>query len=108
MLVLWWMPTGPHPCAPHHDSNNVIQLESNYSGSSAWREANDLVAIVIPGKVVGPALLARIKQFDQFPRQGIGHFSLDALVTIAQTAGKPEVFFIIGTPGGNWNDMVNF
>ena len=102
------MPTRGYPFTPDQDRDDMVQLQGYSRGTTTGRAPNDARAILAPLKMSGPALTPRIEQANSSPMQRIMGHRLFALETITQAAGQPEVGFLVASPVGLGNDVVNF
>src|SRR5262245_29925399 len=102
------MPTRGHPLPAYDHGDNDIQPQGDDRRPTARRQADDPCPLVIPGKVFGPALLPRVEERHALAGLGVESFGLLPFGVIAESAGRPKVFFGVG-PACCWgNDVLNF
>lgn len=80
-----------YPECPSGHDQGIVHVERSGGRPAHRRQADDLRAVSAPGKVVAPALLARIEERSFQPGFGISGVSSCLLVPVAASACQAEV-----------------
>jgi len=108
VFVFGWMPTGCNPFTPGRHCKKVVQFQSNDCGTPAGRPSDDLCAVRAPREMPRPSLRARIEKPNASVCDRIMAVRLNAFETVAGTARKPNIFFLIRAATRGRLDMLNF
>jgi hypothetical protein len=76
----------------------VVQLQSQHCRTSYWCQPDDFNTIVAPAKVIGPTLGSRVEQGHLFSCLWINGVRLGSFVTVAPSAGQPQVGLVGSAP----------
>ena len=102
------MPTGHNPSAAGPDDKSIIHLQSSYCGSPCWRQPNEIEAVLLPGEVYLPFLLAGMKESYDIACLFINKIRACAFVTITTGAGKAQIRLIRASPRSFRKNVLDF
>ena len=89
------------------DNTGAVRMQSENGGTSGRGDAQEMRVLFIPGKVVPPAVLARMIQQNKNPALRIGGFYLIVFVAVAAGAGERQIFGRRETAAYRWNDVLD-
>src|SRR5262249_4609525 len=95
-----------HYATQIHQSH-TIKLQRFYCGASCGRQADHHCEILVPGKVLIPALFARMKQRRRQTGYWIGGGDLGSFTLIASITAKSQVLRHCRSAKTEWDDVVD-
>lgn len=95
----------PHPA----DTNQLrpVHPQGRNCRSANWRKGNELRPIFIPGEMIFPLLLVRMKKEHLLLSKRVWSRLAACFVTVTRRAGQAHVFENCFTASRAWNDVFN-
>lgn len=85
------MPANPNPLATRGHEQRTIQFQGHHRRPSNRRSAFNDLAVLNPLKMIGPVVLARMKQADSFSRDFVDRRRPISFSVVASSATQPEI-----------------
>lgn len=101
------MPVAAEPERPCFNHRLIVEAQRHNGSPPYWLQSYDMSSTIGPGKVVGPTVLAWVKQRNKVARQMVEGMGTVALELITAVTRGGEIASFVCTTDGPGNDVVN-
>ncbi len=88
------------------DNLRAVQLQCRNGRAPGRRQSDQFAGVIVPAKMLFPAILTWMIEWDVLQRHWIKRKKKDVLEVVAALTGKRQIVSSGAAPGGQWNNML--